>query len=577
VNRTAVFRRARDFLVAHRTDHDGACRGFEWPRPERFNWAIDWFDAIARSNTRTALRIVDDGGLDAQLTFDELRRRSNFLAEELRSLGLVRGDRVLLMLGNVPALWELTLACMKLGCPIIPTTTLLMSSDLRDRVERGAARVVITDPVFAERFESTAVEANKPGEADAARGSVEAGSGVLRVLIRGTRPGWHTLAESGAADDFDPGADTLATDPLFLYFTSGTTAKPKLVVHTHASYPIGHLSTMYWLGLRPGDRHLNLSSPGWAKHAWSSFFAPWNAEATVVMVNHARFDAASLVRELARCEVTSFCAPPTVWRSIIQLPLDAFKVSLRELASAGEPLNPEVIAQVQKAWGLTIRDGYGQTETTAQIGNCPGQLVKPGSMGRVLPGYRIELLDVGGNVSDEGEICVSLPEKPVPVMPGYLADPVNTAAAMAGGFYHAGDIARRDADGYFTYVGRNDDVFKCSDYKISPFELESLLIEHEAVMEAAVVPSPDAQRLSVPKAFVILAAGHSPSREVAASILTFVRDRTSPFKRIRRIEFADLPKTVSGKIRRVDLRRLELTRERSASSRNVLEYWEEDL
>ena len=557
MNRTEVFRRARDFLVAHRTDYDGACRGFEWPRPERFNWAIDWYDAIARSNTRTALRIVGDGGLDAQLTFDELRRRSNFLAEELRSLGVVRGDRVLLMLGNVPALWELTLACMKLGCPIIPTTTLLMSSDLRDRVERGAARIVITDPVFAERFEE--------------------GPGVLRVLIRGTRPGWHTLAESGAADDFDPGADTLATDPLFLYFTSGTTAKPKLVVHTHASYPIGHLSTMYWLGLQPGDRHLNLSSPGWAKHAWSSFFAPWNAEATVVMVNHARFDAASLVRELARCEVTSFCAPPTVWRSIIQLPLDAIKVSLRELASAGEPLNPEVIAQVQKAWGLTIRDGYGQTETTAQIGNCPGQFVKPGSMGRVLPGYRIELLDVGGNVSDEGEICVSLPEKPVPVMPGYLADPVNTAAVMAGGFYHAGDIARRDADGYFTYVGRNDDVFKCSDYKISPFELESLLIEHEAVMEAAVVPSPDAQRLSVPKAFVILAAGHSPSREVAASILTFVRDRTSPFKRIRRIEFADLPKTVSGKIRRVDLRRLELTRELTASSRNVLEYWEEDL
>jgi acetyl-CoA synthetase len=266
-----------------------------------------------------------------------------------------------------------------------------------------------------------------------------------------------------------------------------------------------------------------------------------------------------------------------VWRSIIQLPLDETKVRLREVASAGEPLNPEVIARVQQAWGLTIRDGYGQTETTLQIGNCPGQVVKPGSMGRVLPGYRIELLDGDGNVTDEGEICVSLPEKPVPVMPGYLDDSVNTAAVMAGGFYHAGDIARRDAQGYFTYVGRNDDVFKCSDYKISPFELESLLIEHEAVVEAAVVPSPDEKRLSVPKAFVILAAGHSPSLEVAASILKFVRDRTSPFKRIRRIEFADLPKTVSGKIRRVDLRRAELAREFTASSRNTWEYWEEDL
>jgi len=554
VNPTEIFRRARDFLVAHRTDYEGACHGFEWPRPERFNWAFDWFDAIARGNSRTALRIVGDGGLDAQLSFDDLRQRSNFLARELRSLGVVRGDRVLIMLGNVPALWELTLACMKLGCPVIPTTTLLMAADLRDRIDRGVARVVITDPLFAERF---------AGIAD----------GGLRLLIRGSREGWQTLSTTQVLDDFDPGADTPATDPLFLYFTSGTTAKPKAVVHTHVSYPIGHLSTMYWLGLRPGDRHLNLSSPGWAKHAWSSFFAPWNAEATIVMVNHARFDAAALVRELVRCEVTSFCAPPTVWRSIIQLPLDEIETRLRELASAGEPLNAEVITRVQAAWGLTIRDGYGQTETTAQIGNCPGQEVVPGSMGRVLPGYHIELLDIEGNVSDEGEICVSLLEKPVPVMPGYLGEP----GGMEGAFYHAGDIARRDGRGYFTYVGRNDDVFKSSDYKISPFELESLLIEHEAVVEAAVVPSPDEKRLSVPKAFVILAAGHSPSRQTAASILAFVRERTSPFKRIRRIEFADLPKTVSGKIRRVDLRRSELARELTPGGRNALEFWEEDI
>jgi acetyl-CoA synthetase len=570
VNPTEAFRQARDFLVAHRTDYEGACRDFRWPRPEHFNWAIDWFDVIARGNTRTALRIVGDGGLDAQLTFDGLRCRSNFLAVHLRSLGVARGDRVLLMLGNVPALWELTLACMKLGCPIIPTTTLLMPSDLRDRLERGAARVVVTDPVFADRFDGM-------------------GGQVLRVLIEGSRAEWESLpGGSQGLDEFAADANiggaaagasgaTPATDPLFLYFTSGTTAKPKLVVQSHASYPIGHLSTMYWLGLRPGDRHLNLSSPGWAKHAWSSFFAPWSAEATIVMVNHARFDAASLVRELARCEVTSFCAPPTVWRAIVQLPLEEIKVSLRELASAGEPLNPEVIARVRKAWGLTIRDGYGQTETTLQIGNFPGQVVKPGSMGRVAPGYHIELLDSEGDAGNEGEICVSLPEKPVPVTPGYLDDAVNTAAVMAGGFYHAGDIASRDADGYFTYIGRNDDVFKCSDYKISPFELESLLIEHEAVVEAAVVPSPDPQRLSVPKAFVVLAAGLSPSRETAASILKFVRERTSPFKRVRRIEFADLPKTVSGKIRRVDLRKAEVARDLTVGARNTCEYWEEDV
>jgi len=562
VNPTEAFREARDFLIAHRTNYEAACRGFRWPRPERFNWALDWFDVIAQNNTRTALRIVGDGGLDAQLTFDGLRRRSNFLAAQLRSLGVARGDRVLMMLGNVPALWELTLACMKLGCPIIPTTTLLMPADLRDRLERGAARVVVTDPVFADRFDAI-------------------GGRVLKVLVEGSREGWQTLpAGSEGVDECAPsapGGTTLASGPLFLYFTSGTTAKPKLVVHTHGSYPIGHLSTLYWLGLRPGDRHLNLSSPGWAKHAWSSFFAPWNAEATIVMVNHARFDAASLVRELARCEVTSFCAPPTVWRAIIQLPLEEIKISLRELASAGEPLNPEVIARVRKAWGLTIRDGYGQTETTLQIGNFPGQAVKPGSMGRVAPGYHIELLDSHAGKGSEGEICVCLAEKPVPVTPGYLDDAVNTATVMAGGFYHAGDVASRDADGYFTYIGRNDDVFKCSDYKISPFELESLLIEHEAVVEAAVVPSPDPQRLSVPKAYVILAAGLAPSRELAASILKFVRERTSPFKRVRRIEFADLPKTVSGKIRRVDLRKAEVARDLTAGARNPYEYWEEDF
>jgi acetyl-CoA synthetase len=448
---------------------------------------------------------------------------------------------------------------MKLGCPIIPTTTLLMPPDLEDRVLRGAARAVITDATFAERFESV-------------------GERLLRILIQGSRPGWQSLpAAAQGLDHFASDTPTRATDPLFLYFTSGTTAKPKLVVHTHASYPIGHLSTMYWLGLRPGDRHLNLSSPGWAKHAWSSFFAPWNAEATIVMVNQVRFDAANLVRELARCEVTSFCAPPTVWRALIRLPLEQMRVSLRELASAGEPLNPEVIARVLSAWGLTIRDGYGQTETTLQIGNFPGQPVKPGSAGRVAPGYRIELLDPDGRVASEGEIGVSLAEQPVPVTPGYLDDPLNTAAAMEGSFYHTGDIAARDGDGYFTYVGRNDDVFKCSDYKISPFELESLLIEHEAVVEAAVVPSPDPQRLSVPKAFVVLAAGLSPSREIAASILSFVRARTSPFKRIRRIEFADLPKTISGKIRRVELRKAELLRDVTGNARNAREYWEEDL
>lgn len=559
--RTDVFRRARDFLIAHRTDYAGAYRDFRWPRLQRFNWAFDWFDVIARGNSQTALRIVGDGGLDWQISFEELRQRSNQLASRLREVGLARGERILLMLGNVPELWVSMLAAMKLGCPMIPTTTLMMARDLRDRVVRGGARAVITDPAFTDRF----------------HGMDES---VLRLIIDGRAQGWQTIAfEAGAADAFEEDGPTSAADPLLLYFTSGTTAKPKLVVHSHASYPIGHLSTMYWLGLRPGDVHLNLSSAGWAKHAWSSFFAPWDAEATIVMMNCARFDAAQLIRELVRCRVTSFCAPPTVWRAIIQLPLNDLKVPLVEAVSAGEPLNPEVIARVKEAWGVTIRDGYGQTETTLQIGNFPGQPVKPGAMGREAPGYRIELLGSDQCPGKEGEICVSLSEQPVAVMPGYLDDPGRTAEVMAGGYYRTGDLAVRDDEGYITYIARNDDVFKCSDYRISPFELESLLIQHDSIVEAAVVPSPDQRRLAVPKAFVVLAPGVAPSRQTAVSILSFVRERTSPYKRIRRIEFADLPKTISGKIRRVDLRVAELKRSGAGGggARNANEYWEEDL
>jgi acetyl-CoA synthetase len=553
---TALFRQARDLLVEHRADYDRAVKAFAWPRFEQFNWALDWFDVIARDNARTALRIVGDAG-DTSLSFEELRQRSNRLANHLRSLGLRRGDRILLMLGNVTNLWELMLASIKLSCPIIPTTTLMMPEDLRDRVERGGAKAIVTEAAYADRFSWL-------------------DDSHLKLLAAGQISGWRSLADAGSASaDFVADGPTDAAESLLLYFTSGTTAKPKLVQHTHVSYPVGHLSTMYWLGLKPGDVHLNLSSPGWAKHAWSSFFAPWNAEATIVAMQTARFDAAQLLRELVRCEVTSFCAPPTVWRALIQLPLQDAKVKLRELLSAGEPLNPEVISQVRTAWSLTIRDGYGQTETTLQVGNFPGQAVKPGSMGRAAPGYKIALLDDDGSAREEGEICVALAGNPVGVMPGYLGDPQRTANVMRHGHYHTGDVAMCDAEGYYTYVGRNDDVFKCSDYRISPFELESLLIECECVMEAAVVPSPDPRRLSVPKAFVVLRQGFAPTRETALAILRFVRERSSPFKRIRRLEFADLPKTVSGKIRRVELRGAEL--QRSLEARRPNEFWEDDF
>jgi len=532
---------ARDFLLRHRTDQPTAVQGFRWPELGEFNWALDYFDTLAHGNHAPGLWIVAEGGGEQRLTFDELRRQSNAVANHLRGLGVHRGDVVLLMLGNEPALWLSMLACMKLGAVVVPATTLLAKADLQDRFERGGVRHVIVDGTLTDRFNEL------PGT-------------YTRIATGAAVPGWRRFDEALAAPDtFAPNGATRATDPLLLYFTSGTTAKPKLVMHTHQSYPVGHLSTMYWLGLQPGDVHLNISSPGWAKHAWSCFFAPWNAGACVFIFNQPRFNAATLIEALATHPVTSLCAPPTVWRMLIQQDLAAARprLSLRELIGAGEPLNPEVIERVRAAWGLTIRDGYGQTETTAQVGNAPGQRVVPGSMGKPLPGYTIELLDADGKPADEGELSICLEPRPLGLMPGYHGDAARTADVMQGGYYRTGDVARRDADGSITYVGRADDVFKASDYRISPFELESVLIEHAAVAEAAVVPSPDALRLAVPKAFIALRAGHAPGSATAQSIFAFLRERLAPYKRIRRIEFAELPKTISGKIRRVELRQQE--------------------
>ncbi len=553
----AAFLEARDFLLRHREDYAAAYNGFRWPRLDRFNWALDHFDALAAGNARPALWLVDDAGAERRLSFAELKERTDRVANYLRALGIRRGDRVLLMLGNVVPLWECMLAAMKLGAVIVPATTLLTRNDLADRFARGRVRHVVAGAGNAAEF------AELPGD-------------YTRIAVGGAAPGWRRYEDAyDAPAGFAPEGETRASDPLLLYFTSGTTAKPKLVLHSHQSYPVGHLSTMYWLGLEPGDVHLNVSSPGWAKHAWSCFFAPWNAAATVFMLNQPRFDAKALLDAIERCGVTSFCAPPTVWRMLIQEDLGAWKMCLKQLVGAGEPLNPEVIERVRSAWGLTIRDGYGQTETTAQIGNPPGQKVKPGAMGRPLPGYRVALLDPEGKEVEEGEISLFLDPRPTGLMQGYQNDD-GSIAPLADTVYRTGDVAMRDAEGYLTYVGRADDVFKASDYRISPFELESALIEHPAVAEAAVVPSPDPLRLAVPKAFIALAPGRAPTRDTALAIFRHLRDSLSPFKRVRRIEFAALPKTVSGKIRRVELRGSE-AEARAQGRRGALEFWEEDF
>jgi acetyl-CoA synthetase len=552
------FGRQRDLLLALYGDCASARQQFRWPRLEHFNWVVDFFDAMARGNQQLALRLVNEQGVTFEATFEEMRRRGNRAEGFLRRAGLGHGDRILLMLGNVPELWDVMLGAMKLGCPMIPTTTLMGAEDIAKRLERGAVRAVIADRNLSDRFAGLL-------------------GARIAIVSDGAPPaGWQSLAaSSGESDEFDPPKPTRASDPLLLYFTSGTTALPKLVMHTHASYPVGHLITMYWLGVRPGDVHLNLSSPGWAKHAYSSFLAPWTAGATVVAMQTARFDAAYLLKVLVDCGVTTFCAPPTVWRSLVQLPLRDYRVRLREVLSAGEPLNAEIIEQVRSAWGLTVREGYGQTETTVLIGNLPGQEVVPGAMGRAAPGYDIVLHDPDGRIADEGEVCVDLGNAPVGIMPGYADDPARTAHVMRSNVFHTGDVARVSADGLYTFVGRNDDVFKSSDYRISPFELESVLVEHPAVQEAAVVPSYDPKRLSVPKAFVVLAPGYAPEGATALDILQYVRKHVSPYMRIRRLEFRELPKTISGKIRRVELRGSES--QRDAAGRNANEFWEDDF
>ncbi len=543
--------RARDFLIEHRTDYATACAGFRWPRLTQFNFALDWFDVIARERDGEALRIVSDEGPAEVWSYSALSAVSDRLANFLRANGLRRGDHLLIMLGNVAPLWVSLLAAMKLGAVVIPTSTLLSGAELADRLTRGQVRFVIAAAELAERFPA---------------------GDWTGVAVGGAPAGWLAYADAETAPTaFTPDGPTNASDPLLLYFTSGTTSRPKLVLHTHVSYPVGHLSTLYWLGLQPGDRHLNISSPGWAKHAWSCVFAPWLAEASAVVLNQARFDAAGALEILKRQAVTTFCAPPTVWRLMIQQDLGPRPPALRELIGAGEPLNPEVIEQVEAAWGLTIRDGYGQTETTAQVGNTPGQPITPGAMGRPLPGYRI-VLDSDG---DEGEVCLPLDaDRPLGLMTGYWGEA--GLEPLEGGLYHTGDVVSRGADGVLTYVGRADDVFKASDYRISPFELESVLIEHPAVAEAAVVPSPDPMRLALIKAFVALAPGHAADADTARAILAHARDRLGPFKRVRRLEVFELPKTISGKIRRVELRALEAERRRD-DVRGQLEWWEEDF
>jgi acetyl-CoA synthetase len=557
---------ARDFLLAAK-NYEEAKAGFNWPGPDNFNWALNYFDQLADKCTNPALEYLDDRGIEKKVSFHVMKERSNKVANLLCTLDLRKDDRILVMLPNKVELFETILGAMKAGCVIIPASTLLTSDDVKDRMIRGNVRCVVADEQLVPTVDN----------------AIPKGKEVVKINLGCELKGWVSFSSIDAEPgNFKSKEKYSLNDELLIYFTSGTTARPKLVLHTHGSYPIGHLSTMYWIGIRPGDLHYNISAPGWAKYAWSSIFAVWNAEATTFIYDYSgRFNAKEVLRILEDRRIRTLCAPPTVWRFLLLENLKQYSFVLREVVSAGEPLNPEIIQRVKDSIGLELREGFGQTETTLQIGTFPGMIAKPGSMGVEAPGYEIAILNDDHGVVQgraEGMVAVRVkPRRPIGLMDGYIDPRERNLEVFVGDWYLTGDIAYKDETGYFWFIGRSDDVFKSSDYRISAFELESELMVHSSVAEVAVVASPDKLRGFVPKAIITLKPGVSPSRELALDIFKFTRERMAPYKRPRIIQFSqEMPKTISGKIKRTDLRRIESDLRRS-NQRGQEEYFESDF
>lgn len=557
---------ARDFLLSAK-NYQEAKAGFAWPTPDNFNWALDYFDHLADQCTNPALEYVDGMGVEKKISFQTMKERSSRVANLLRTIGLRKGDRVLVMLPNRIELFETILGAMKVGCVIIPASTLLTSEDVKDRMTRGQVRCVIADEQLVPTIENAAPNENK----------------ITKISLGRDQKGWVSFSQADSEPaTFNSEEKFSLNDELLIYFTSGTTARPKLVLHTYGSYPIGHLSTMYWIGIRPGDVHYNISAPGWAKYAWSSIFGVWNAEATSFIYNYSgKFNPKEVLRIIDEHRIRTLCAPPTVWRFLLLENLKQHNFALREVVSAGEPLNPEIIQKVKEGTGLTIREGFGQTETTLQVGTFPGMEVKPGSMGVEAPGYEIVIVnDEHTTVPNKTEGMVAIrvkPKRPIGLMEGYIDPREKNLEVFVGDWYLTGDVAYKDESGYFWFIGRSDDVFKSSDYRISSFELESELMVHPSVTEVAVVASPDKLRGFVPKAIITLNPEVKPSRELALEIFKFTREHMAPYKRPRIIQFnQELPKTVSGKIKRTELRRIESDLRR-ANQRTQEEYFESDF
>ncbi len=540
------FLEARDFLLNVKS-YKEAYEKFKWPEIKEFNWALDYFDKMAEGNDDLALIWVNEDCDERKITFNEMSKQSNRVANFLKDLGLKKGDRVFLIMEAIPEGHELTLALMKTGGVYIPGATILPANDIEDRIIRGDIKFVITQDHYMDKVmkvDKTVLDKVK-----------------LINIGSEERDGWINYKNAEKYGDvYTPTEPTYADDECYLFFTSGTTAKPKLVIHTHI-YPVGHLTTMYWINAKKGDIHYNISSPGWAKYAWSNIFAPWNAGATAFILQYSKFDADLVLRVLEKYKINSLCAPLSVLKLLTLEDLSKYKFNLKEVVSAGEPLIPEVVEKVENALGVEIREGYGQTESTCMVANFPGEPRKELSFGKVAPGYHLEILDESFNKvksGDDGQICVKVkPDKPLGLLSKYDDEEVNDRVFQRD-WYLTGDSAYYDEDGYFFFVGRTDDVFKSLDYRISPFEVESEISVHTAVLEVAVVPTVDDRDRIVPKAFIVLKPDYKPGREIALDIFKFIRSNMAPYKRPRVIEFLqEFPKTISSKVMRKDLRAYE--------------------
>jgi acyl-coenzyme A synthetase/AMP-(fatty) acid ligase len=543
----------------------GALSALNIPKPEKFNWVTEVFENINVKDLPHAQALVWTNGTQTKkFTFEDLSSLCNRFLNFLRKHALLPNDVIFSQIPLLPENWITILVSIKGGFRLIPAATILSIDDIVYRFGKLMPEAVIADMDNAAKIDEAEVLAGKHVP--------------LKIIVNATKKGWISFDEIHQEEGIADAADTNSNDPLFLFFTSGTTGMPKVVTHTHISYPFGHLTTAAWIGIKEGDMHYNISQPGWAKFAWSSFFAPWSVGATVFAFHQAgRFNAGEQLSMLEKYKITTFCAPPTALRMLILEDLNLYSFSLRECVAAGEPLNPEIIETWKRGTGLTIRDGYGQTESTCLVANLPGDHLKYGSMGKATFLYDIIIADENGQelpANEEGYITVKTNTgKPNGLFSEYFGDPSKKKDVFKFSLYYTGDKAYKDDDDYIWFVGRDDDVIKTSDYRVGPFEVESVLLEHGSVVESAVVGSPHAMRGFVVKAYVVLNAGHAPDKKNADEIFAFAKKKLAAYKVPRIIEFVtELPKTISGKIRRIELRANE-TQKKALLQKGENEYY----